>query len=212
MILGAPKFQQDHPEGLSEPLLIQMAAPLLRGLTVPEASWAKTQQRFPDTAITGLKGWRLHPAWGDAGAALSLRAGVALLALTQVPLDGRYRFLGGVLLFNEALYHESHDALEELWRRAEEPLRSHLQGLILLAGGYHHLQRGHAPGMAALWERAIELLAPSGGILETPWGKVRLTHALEDTAQRLDRLHEPNQDGQALWAIPQPRLEVIHDA
>ena len=52
-------------------------------------------------------------------------------------------------LFNHGLYHECHDALEPLWAAAEGDLKDQLQGLILLAGGYHHLQLHNRAGMVA---------------------------------------------------------------
>ena len=68
-------------------------------------------------------------------------------------MDEGYGLKAGLALFNNALYHETHDALEVIWRDAAGDLREGLQGLILMTAGYHHLQLHNLNGMKAVWER-----------------------------------------------------------
>jgi hypothetical protein len=116
----------------------------------------------------------------------------------------------GVSLFNHGLFHESHDALEPLWEQAAGELKGHYQGLILMAGGYHHLQMHNLQGMVALWEEALERLQGCGGRFPTPWGEVRVETALDLTAQRLDhgRRMTDLADLAPLWALDRPTWEL----
>ena len=126
----------------------------------------------------------------------------------------RYPLACGVSLFNHGLYHECHDALEPLWAQAEGDLKQGLQGLILLAGGYHHLQQHNLPGLLSLWEEALGRLEPCAGRVATPWGEVRAETALDLTAQRLDhgrRMTEDTDDDAVfglLWALDRPTWEL----
>lgn len=217
VLLGAPRFMEQHPGGIPEAALLEKAAPMLRSLGCeepPQDVFRQGLALLPDTAAQGAAGWLPHPDWAGHADVLSLRAGVALLALMGLPTDERYRLQAGVALFNEALFHESHDAFEALWKPARGRLRGGLQGLILLAGGYHHQQLHNLSGMQSLWRSALEALLVLDGRLETPWGAVDFSAALEASARRLAWLEEqgPDGDGAGLWTLPRPTLEVMHDA
>ena len=208
-VLGAPALRQAHPEGVPESLLLAHGARMLAavGESDPVAAWARALADHPDTAEAGETGWRPHAAWGQWGPLVSLRCGWQLAALTPLPRDARYGLASGVSLFNHGLYHECHDALEPLWTEAAGALRQGLQGMILLAAGYHHLQLHNAAGMKAVWEEAFGRLDPLGTRLTTPWGAVDLTPALDVTRERLGLV----QDGamtdatfSELWALPRP--------
>lgn len=213
MVLGAPRLREAHPGGLPEGLLLELAAGPLAALGHPDpgAAWARALAASPDLAETGAGGWRPHAAWGRFAPLLSLRTGVMLMVLTGLPGGERYPFLAGTGLFNACLYHECHDALEPLWTAAEGPLKRRLQGLILMAGGYHHLQHLHREGMRALWPAALEALA-GPATLATPWGDLDLRPALEATRARLAWLGaEAAADGDpaALWDLPRPEWEAL---
>lgn len=211
MILGAPKLREAHPEGLPEPLLLAKAAgPLAAvGEPDPDAAWARCLALLPDTAEAGRSGWRPHGAWGAQGPLLSLRCGVALLTLTGLAADRAYSIRAAVGLFNACLYHECHDALEPLWAAAEGDLKRRLQGLILLAAGYHQLQLHERKGMAALWSDASSALEGSGGSLETPGGMLDFGQALAATEARLAWLGSHlDADLAPLWELPRPNWEL----
>ncbi len=217
VLLGAPRFLAEHPEGIPLALLLEKAAPMLRSLddaTDVNAAFRACLNRFPTTAIKGASGWLPHPEWVAYGDWLSLRSGVLLMALMGLPLDERYRLHAGVALFNEALFHECHDALEGLWKVSRGRLRSGLQGLIFMAGGYHHQQMQNPSGMQSLWRSALESLLPLDGQLNTPWGLVAIGDALETCATRLAWLDEQaaETDLEGLWRLPRPILEVSCDA
>lgn len=50
-----------------------------------------------------------------------------------------WSFEEAVKLFNQRDYYASHDALEALWIRAEEPARTLFHGILQCAVGFHHL-------------------------------------------------------------------------
>jgi len=183
-VLGAPKVREEHPGGLPEAELLAMAGPMLAAYprSAWPALWRDAVARFPGLADRGETGWVPHRVWEPLSSLVSLRSGVTLLALLGLPEDGRYRLAAGVSLFNAALYHECHDALEPLWAAGEGALRAGLQGLIMLAGGYHHHQVQNAPGMASLWDDAAGLLEGGGGALATPWGTLGFGRSLALTA------------------------------
>jgi predicted metal-dependent hydrolase len=74
------------------------------------------------------------------------------------PLD---RFLA---LYAAGRFYDAHEALEERWRRSEDPAMRFLQGLIQWAVAFEHHRRGNAHGARVLLERAWSRLgdAPEG--------------------------------------------------
>jgi Domain of unknown function (DUF309) len=214
-ILGAPGLRQAHPEGLPEAVLLNHAVRMLvaLGLHDPAAAWKAHLTAWPGTAEIGPGGWLPTSLWGAWGPLVSLRCGWQLAALTPLPLGPHYPLASGVSLFNHGLYHECHDALEPLWAAAEGDLKNRLQGLILLAGGYHHLQQHNLAGLASLWEDALVRLGPCGGRVITPWGEVRAETALDLTARRLDHGKRVTDDAEdavfgPLWVLDRPTWEL----
>ena len=211
-VLGAPRLRAAHPGGVPEGLLLEHAARMLGALGHhdPAAAWQSHRSAWPDTAEAGPEGWRPAPVWGAWGPLVSLRSGWQLAALTPLPLGAGYPLAAGVSLFNHGLFHECHDALEPLWDQASGELKEGLQGLILLAAGYHHLQMHNLVGLIALWEESLAKLQASDGLLRTPWGLVRCQTALELTRQRLDlgRRMQEDEAFPALWALDRPTWEL----
>lgn len=207
-VLAAPGIRQACPKGLPEALLLHHAAPMLRplGLQDLETAWQTHHRTWSDTAVLGADGWLPHPSWGGWGPLVSLRCGWILAALTPLPGGERYQMASGVSLFNHGLFHECHDALEPLWTEASGALKGLLQGLILMAAGYHHQQQANPKGLAALWEEALARLQDSDGRATTPWGDLVFGDALDLTAQRLDhvkRMHAV-EDLKPLWDLDRP--------
>ena len=179
------------------------------GIDDPEGSWREGIARFPETAEQGNTGFKPHRDWGSMSPLVSLRSGVALSALTELPVDEGYGLKAGLVLFNSALYHEAHDALEVIWKDAAGDLREGLQGLILMTAGYHHLQLHNLNGMNAVWEESIHRLADFGGLLDKPWGRVDHRDAVEYTKERMAHLNTGTEGFEPLWAMPVPRWEIL---
>jgi len=211
-ILGAPRVREAHPEGIPEEVLLTQAGRMLAalGVTDPREAWRKALGGFPDTADKGATGWLPQRIWDPLSAQLSLRCGVILLALTGQPEDERYRLASGVTLFNSALFHESHDALESHWIQASGDLKKGLQGLILTAAGFYHQQNHDALGMISLWKDALAALEPFEGELLTPWGTVDFSESLEAMEQRIAWLRALDTDAEpdGLWDLPRPEWKL----
>ena len=68
-------------------------------------------------------------------------------------LDAHY--LGFFVCFNQALFYEAHDVLEELWLADRHgPHGAFYKGLIQLAGAFVHLQKNRLRPSAALFKLA----------------------------------------------------------
>jgi predicted metal-dependent hydrolase len=68
-------------------------------------------------------------------------------------LDAHY--LGYFECFNQGLFYESHDVLEELWLADRKgPNHAFYKGLIQLAGAFVHLQKNRLRPSAALFKLA----------------------------------------------------------
>ncbi len=65
----------------------------------------------------------------------------------------------GVAQFNDRLFYECHDTLEDLWSGLRGPSRDFVQGLIQLAVGFYHLGNGNQAGAVRLFDRGLERLS-----------------------------------------------------
>lgn len=64
-------------------------------------------------------------------------------------------YLGYFQCFNQGLYYEAHDVLEELWLADRQgPNYSFYKGLIQLAGAFVHLQKNRLRPASALFKLA----------------------------------------------------------
>lgn len=72
--------------------------------------------------------------------------------------EEREAFARGVAQFNERLFFECHDTLEELWSGVRGPSRAFYQGLIQAAVAFHHLGNGNRAGAIALLRRSLARL------------------------------------------------------
>jgi len=71
------------------------------------------------------------------------------------------RFQAGIDKFNEGLFYECHDILEDVWFEVRGPSRRFYQGLIHLAVGFYHIQvRNNSKGALSQLSKGIEKLSP----------------------------------------------------
>jgi len=68
----------------------------------------------------------------------------------------------GLALFNEERYWESHESLELAWRNLTEPERDILQGIILLAASFVHVQKDEEDIALSVMRRANIKLPEEG--------------------------------------------------
>src|SRR3990167_11427549 len=69
------------------------------------------------------------------------------------------RFLKGVNEFNQRLFFECHETLEEVWWEEHGEDRLFYQGIIQIAVGYLKLEEGVLIGSIKLWRSGLEKLA-----------------------------------------------------
>jgi hypothetical protein len=69
--------------------------------------------------------------------------------------EDRAALAAGIARFNDGLFYECHDALEEVWSGVRGPSRDFLQGLIQVAVGFYHLGNGNRAGATTLLRRAL---------------------------------------------------------
>ncbi len=89
----------------------------------------------------------------------------------------------GERLFNEGLYFECHELLEDSWRAAGQPWKACLQGLIQIAAGFHKLKT-HPDGPGGPWviRRGLQkILAP-----ESPLAREAATGTRDDVERFLE--------------------------
>lgn len=75
-----------------------------------------------------------------------------------LPDEERAALARGIAQFNEGLYFECHDTLEEAWSGVRGTPRDFFQGLIQAAVGFYHLGNGNHPGAKALLRRSLARL------------------------------------------------------
>jgi predicted metal-dependent hydrolase len=75
-----------------------------------------------------------------------------------LPSEERAAFARGVAQFNDGLFFECHDTLEEIWSGVRGPSRAFFQGLIQAAVGFYHLGNGNRPGAITLLGRSLARL------------------------------------------------------
>ncbi len=66
----------------------------------------------------------------------------------------------GVALFNGGLFFECHEYLEQIWRAAPLPERDFYQGIILIAAGFYHYEKGNLRGAGSKLVQGIKKLEP----------------------------------------------------
>src|ERR1041384_2087403 len=78
-----------------------------------------------------------------------------------VPKDDP-RFLKGIEEFNQQLFFESHETLEEIWLEDHGPDRLFYQGIIQIAAGYFKLEQKVPAGALKLWRTGLAKSQPHG--------------------------------------------------
>jgi predicted metal-dependent hydrolase len=70
------------------------------------------------------------------------------------------RFRKGIDEFNQGLFFECHETLEEIWLENRGEDRSFYQGIIQIAAGYFKWQQGVPAGAIKLWRSGLEKIEP----------------------------------------------------
>lgn len=112
------------------------------------------------------------------------------------------RFLRGIEEFNQELFFECHETLEEIWLEDHGEDRKFYQGLIQVAAGYFKLQQGVPAGALKLWRTGIEKIEPYGPVC-LGIDVESLVRAVKADLQDLERAQP------AVPAITAPKIGLI---
>jgi predicted metal-dependent hydrolase len=74
------------------------------------------------------------------------------------------RLLKGIDEFNQGLFFECHETLEEIWLEEHGDDRRFYQGIIQIAAGYFKYQQEVPAGAIKLWHSGLEKLESYGAV------------------------------------------------
>jgi predicted metal-dependent hydrolase len=124
-------------------------------------------------------------------------------------MHNREQFLRGIEEFNQGMFFECHDTLEEIWMEAIGSDRLFLQGLIQVSVGFYHASNGNFKGAESQLRKGIAKLES----YQSGYCGVELTKFLEHVALCLHdvaALHAGTKAGE--FDLTQvPNIEIIDD-
>lgn len=127
-----------------------------------------------------------------------------IAGLSRPGLDPHY--LGYFECFNQQLFYEAHDVLEELWlQQRRQPNDLFYKGLIQLAGAFVHLQKNRLKPSAALFRLAENNLLQYPSIHE----RFEVAAALALIRDWIGRLESSNFTVNPLASGAAPKLELL---
>ena len=112
------------------------------------------------------------------------------------------RLLKGIEQFNQGLYFECHETLEEIWLEDHGEDRLFYQGLIQVAAGYFKLEQGVLIGAIKLWRSGLEKLEPYPPVHLG----VELLSFVQGVKSNLKAVEIAHQSGGAAPELDVPRL------
>ncbi len=115
------------------------------------------------------------------------------------------RFLKGIEEFNQELFFECHETLEELWLEERSEDRKFYQAIIQIAAGYFKLQQGVPAGALKLWRTGLEKLEPYEPVF-LGVNVASLAGAVRDHLARLEA--DPQNNGAELLSNP-PTINFV---
>jgi predicted metal-dependent hydrolase len=121
-------------------------------------------------------------------------------------MEGRDpRFLKGIEEFNQRLFFECHETLEEIWLEDHGEDRKFYQGIIQIAAGYFKWQQGVPAGAIKLWHTGLEKIQT--------YGPVHLGVDIEALVQAVKRnlgeLERRQQSGGVFPTLEIPSIQLI---
>jgi uncharacterized protein len=103
------------------------------------------------------------------------------------------RFIKGIEEFNQGLYFECHETLEEIWLEDHGSDREFYQGIIQIAAGYFKWEQGVLVGSIKLWKSGLEKIERYGPMhLGVDLGSFR--RGVGDNLQLVELAHQKGED------------------
>ena len=112
------------------------------------------------------------------------------------------RLQKGIDEFNQQLFFESHETLEEIWLEERGEDRKFYQGIIQIAAGYFKLQQGVPAGAIKLWRMGLEKIEPYSPV----YLGVELASFIVAVKRNLDELETVQKTGTDSPAVAAPTL------
>lgn len=114
------------------------------------------------------------------------------------------RFLKGIEEFNQGLFFECHETLEEIWLEDQSEDRKFYQALIQIAAGYFKLQQGVPAGAFKLWNTGLEKIGPYGPV----YLGIDVDGLSEAVRRDLAALEDNRENDEPLVVIP-PTIHIV---
>lgn len=83
--------------------------------------------------------------------------------ISHLGLEALAQFRKGVEEFNDGMFFECHETLEDVWHGIRGPARDFFQGLIQIAVGFYHLGNANLKGAQSQLEKGLQRLQGYGG-------------------------------------------------
>jgi len=126
--------------------------------------------------------------------------------LLQPPSHPPPQLFKSVEQFNNGLFWECHETLEEVWLETLYPMRFFYHAIIKVSVGFHHLNRHNKHGTHVKLGDAVRLLP----FFQPQFLRLRTDSLLLDTSSWLEYLNDPNRiDWAALDARPKPVILIV---
>ncbi len=115
------------------------------------------------------------------------------------------KFGQAITQFNQRLFYECHDTLEDLWMEAAVSDRNFYQGILQIAVACHHLGNQNLRGASTLLGEGIRRLSA----YEPDYGNIDVTDLVFTSHQLWQKLHPDHWPGQGEIEWPQIRIIKI---
>jgi predicted metal-dependent hydrolase len=112
------------------------------------------------------------------------------------------RFLKGIDEFNQGLFFECHETLEEIWLEEHGEERRFYQGIIQIAAGYFKWEQGVPAGAVKLWHSGLEKLEPYGPV----YLGINVESFVQAVKENLTELEAVRQKGEECCTLNIPLL------
>jgi len=122
----------------------------------------------------------------------------------SLPDEERDAFAKGVAQFNDGLFFECHDTLEEVWSGVRGPARDFFQGLIQVSVGFYHFGNGNRGGALRMLERGLKRLEK----YPDRYCRVELCGLRREVAEWRARIEAGEGFPDDLARLPRARLEA----
>ena len=114
------------------------------------------------------------------------------------------RLLKGIEEFNQGLYFECHETLEEIWLEEHGKDREFYQGIIQIAAGYFKWEQGVLIGAIKLWRSGLQKLEAYPPVHH----RVDLGSFVQGVRENLKEVEDAYEKGGASSALKVPVLKV----